>query len=91
MLIEGNVFRGNTREAVSSYGLVIPEDSPNTCVCGDFEIDGFVNFGARNDWGGAGTNVTQLGTFRKAPYRYQLTRLGDVVDVVVKGAGIGKI
>ncbi|KAJ9620535.1 hypothetical protein H2203_007741 [Taxawa tesnikishii (nom. ined.)] len=47
VLVEGNVFRGDTREALSTYGLVIPEDSPNTCTCGDFEIDGFANLGAR--------------------------------------------
>lgn len=46
MLVEGNVFRGNTNEALSTYGLVIPEDSPNTCVCGDEELDGFANLGA---------------------------------------------
>lgn len=46
MLVEGNVFRGDTAEALSTYGLVIPEDSPNTCTCGDEEIDGFVNLGA---------------------------------------------
>ncbi|THW21000.1 polysaccharide lyase family 1 protein [Aureobasidium pullulans] len=91
MLVEGNVFRGNTREAVSTYGLVIPEDSPNTCVCGDFEIDGYVNFGARNDFGKAGVNVTQWGDFKRAPYRYDLTRLSDVEKVVTRGVGIGKI
>jgi pectate lyase len=46
VLVEANVFVGNTREALSTYGLVIPEDSPNTCVCGDEEIDGFANLGA---------------------------------------------
>ena len=46
VLVEGNVFRGDTREALSTYGLVIPEDSPNTCVCGDEELDGFANLGA---------------------------------------------
>ena len=46
MLVEGNVFRGRTREALSTYGLVIPDDSPNTCVCGDEELDGFANLGA---------------------------------------------
>lgn len=45
MLVEGNVFRGKTREALSTYGLVIPDDSPNTCVCGDEELDGFANLG----------------------------------------------
>ena len=46
VLVEGNVFRGDTAEALSTYGLVIPEDSPNTCVCGDEELDGFANLGA---------------------------------------------
>ena len=46
VLVEANVFRGNTREALSTYGLVIPEDSPNTSPEGDFEIDGFANLGA---------------------------------------------
>lgn len=46
MLVEGNVFRGKTREALSTYGLVIPDDSPNTCICGDEELDGFANLGA---------------------------------------------
>lgn len=46
VLVEGNVFRGKTREALSTYGLVIPEDSPNTSPEGDFEIDGFANLGA---------------------------------------------
>lgn len=47
VLVEGNVFRGNTTEALSTYGLVIPMDSPNTCPCGDEELDGFANLGAR--------------------------------------------
>lgn len=46
VLVEGNVFRGKTREALSTYGLVIPEDSPNTCTCGDEELDGYANLGA---------------------------------------------
>lgn len=46
VLVEGNVFRGDTREALSTYGLVIPDDSPNTCVCGDEELDGYANLGA---------------------------------------------
>lgn len=46
VLVEGNVFRGNTTEALSTYGLVIPMDSPNTCVCGDEELDGYANLGA---------------------------------------------
>lgn len=46
VLVEGNVFRGNTTEALSTYGLVIPTDSPNTSPDGDPELDGFANLGA---------------------------------------------
>jgi pectate lyase len=46
VLVEGNVFRGDTPEALSTYGLVIPADSPNTSPDGDYEIDGFANLGA---------------------------------------------
>jgi pectate lyase len=91
VLVEGNVFCGNTREALSTYGLVIPEDSPNTSPDGDFEIDGFANLGARNDWGPARINITQVGNFTKAPYKYKLTPLKDVEKLVVSGAGLGKI
>ncbi|KAF2123196.1 polysaccharide lyase family 1 protein [Lophiotrema nucula] len=91
VLVEGNVFRGDTREALSTYGLVIPDDSPNTSPDGDFEIDGFANLGAKNDWGPASINVTQVGNFTKAPYIYKLTALRDVQKVVKAGAGLGQI
>ncbi|KFA61016.1 hypothetical protein S40285_02737 [Stachybotrys chlorohalonatus IBT 40285] len=91
VLVEGNVFRGNTREALSTYGLVIPEDSPNTCTCGDFEIDGFANLGAKNDWGNAGVNITQVGNFTKADYKFKLTPLWLVKPIVLLGVGVGKI
>lgn len=91
VLVEGNVFRGDTREALSSYGLVIPDDSPNTCTCGDEELDGFANLGAKNDWGGAGVNITQVGNFTKAPYKFALTRLPLVKPIVLAGAGVGRV
>ncbi|KAH9881515.1 hypothetical protein IAQ61_000241 [Plenodomus lingam] len=91
LLVEGNVFRGKSREALSTYGLVIPEDSPNTSPEGDYELDGFANLGARNDWGGAGVNITQVGNFTQVPYGYRLTPLEDVKKVVRRGAGVGKI
>ncbi|KAF3935613.1 hypothetical protein ABW19_dt0204771 [Dactylella cylindrospora] len=91
VLVEGNVFRGDTREALSSYGLVIPEDSPNTCTCGDEELDGYANLGATNDWGTASINITRVGTFTSAGYAYNLTPLSSVESVVKAGAGVGKI
>jgi pectate lyase len=45
MLVESNAFFGKTRTAATTYGLVIPEDSPNSGPGGDFEIDGFMNLG----------------------------------------------
>lgn len=42
VLIEGNVFR-NVSEPISTYGKVIPEDSPNSGPDGDYEPDGFAN------------------------------------------------
>ncbi|KAF2654193.1 polysaccharide lyase family 1 protein [Lophiostoma macrostomum CBS 122681] len=91
VLVEGNVFRGNTSEALSTYGLVIPADSPNTSPDGDYEIDGFANLGAKNDWGPASINITQVGNFTEAPYQYPLTPLGKVEDIVNAGAGLGII
>ncbi|KAL2126899.1 hypothetical protein VTI74DRAFT_11648 [Chaetomium olivicolor] len=91
VLVEGNVFRGKTREALSTYGLVIPDDSPNTCTCGDEELDGYANLGAKNDWGPATINITQVGNFQKAPYKYKLTPLPLVAPIIKLGAGVGKI
>lgn len=85
------MFRGNTSEALSTYGLVIPEDSPNTCVCGDEELDGFANLGSENDFGDAGVNITGVGNFTKAPYKYKLTPLSKVISDVTRGSGLGKI
>jgi len=45
MLVEANAFFGKTRTAATTYGLVIPEDSPNSGPDGDFEIDGYMNLG----------------------------------------------
>lgn len=91
VLVEGNVFRGNTREALSTYGLVIPEDSPNTSPLGDYELDGYANLGSANDFGSAGVNITRVGTFTSAPYTYNLTPLSSVASVVQAYAGVGKV
>ncbi len=44
-----------------------------------------------NDFGRADVNITQKGTFRKAPYKYKLTSLKSVESVVKKNAGLGKV
>lgn len=52
---------------------------------------GFANVVAENDFGKATVNITQVGNFTKAPYRYKLTPLKDVAKIVKNGAGIGKV
>ena len=44
-----------------------------------------------NDWGKAGVNITQVGNFKKAPYKFKLTPLFLVEPLVKFGAGVGKI
>jgi len=44
-----------------------------------------------NDWGTATVNITQVGTFDKAPYQYLLTPLELVEETVKAGAGVGKV
>lgn len=89
VFIEGNVF-ANTTEPVSTYGFVIPDDSPEN-PSGDFEPDGFANFGAANDFGTGKNNITATGSFTSVPYSYTLTPLANVRSVVTAGAGVGKI
>ncbi|KAF4571486.1 hypothetical protein EYR36_008823 [Pleurotus pulmonarius] len=89
VLIEGNVFV-NTTEPVSTYGFVIPDDSPAN-PSGDFEPDGFANFGAASDFGTGKNNITATGNFTSVPYTYALTPLTSVRSIVASGAGVGKI
>lgn len=44
-----------------------------------------------NDWGPASINITQVGDFKKAPYKYKLTPLPLVAPIVKLGAGVGRI
>ncbi|KAJ6501341.1 polysaccharide lyase family 1 protein [Mycena vulgaris] len=90
VLVEGNVFVNST-EPLSTYGFVIPDDSPNSGPAGDFEDDGFANLGAANDWGTGKINITRTGDFTSVPYSYSLTALASVKAAVVAGAGVGKI
>ncbi|KAK1227683.1 hypothetical protein PQX77_009308 [Marasmius sp. AFHP31] len=89
VLIEGNVFVNST-EPVSTYGFVIPDDSPEN-PSGDFEPDGFANLGAANDFGSGKNNITATGNFTTVPYRYTLTPLANVRATVTSDAGVGKI
>lgn len=44
-----------------------------------------------NDWGKATVNITQVGDFKKAPYKFKLTPLPLVEPIVKLGAGVGRI
>ncbi|GLB40467.1 putative polysaccharide lyase family 1 protein [Lyophyllum shimeji] len=66
VLIEGNVF-ANTIKPVSTYGFVIPDDSPAD-PSGDFESDVFANLGAGKN------NITATGSFTSVPYSYTLVK-----------------
>jgi pectate lyase len=44
-----------------------------------------------NDWGPAKINITQVGNFTKAPYKFTLTPLKHVEATVKAGAGLNKI
>jgi pectate lyase len=88
-----NDFEGFTATPYAGCPLCImrTKDSPNTSPNGDFEVDGYANLGAKNDFGKATVNITQIGNFAKAPYRYKLTPLKQIEKVVKSGAGLGKI
>ena len=91
MFVEENVFRRNTRKVLSTYGLTIPKDSPNTSPEGDYELNSFANLGAQNNFGSAGVSITRVGTFTNPGYLYTLTLLADVQALVQAYAGVGKI
>ncbi|MFJ6737606.1 polysaccharide lyase family 1 protein [Streptomyces sp. NPDC091279] len=75
MLVENNVFR-STKIAVTTIR--------------DSDVDGYVNLSG-NDLGGAATEVSQVGTFTKAPYSYTAEPASTVVASVTSDAGAGKL
>ncbi|KAL0574276.1 hypothetical protein V5O48_007684 [Marasmius crinis-equi] len=80
----------NGGSEVSTYGFVIPDDSPANPT-GDFEPDGFANLGAANNFGSGKNNITATGNFTSVPYSYTLTPLANVQALVLSQAGVGKI
>lgn len=75
MLIENNVF------------LSVPLAITTT---GDSSVDGFAN-ASGNDYGGATVDITQVGTFTKAPYSYTLDSTASVIGEVSAFSGVGII
>lgn len=75
MLAQNNVFR--------SVPLPITTDRYS-------KVHGYVNESG-NDLGGGRNSITQVGTFTRAPYAYQLDATNTVIAKVQAGAGTGKI
>lgn len=75
MLIENNVFR-NVGTAITTTG--------------DSSEDGYAN-ATGNDYGGATVDITQVGTFTRAPYSYTLDPTSSVIDEVSTYSGVGII
>jgi pectate lyase len=46
---------------------------------------------AENYFGKAAVNITNVGNFTKAPYKYKLTDLYELPFTVLAGAGVGQI
>lgn len=44
-----------------------------------------------NYFGKAAVNITNIGNFTKAPYKYKLTDLYELPFTVLAGAGVGQI
>lgn len=52
---------------------------------------GNANWGVANDFGTAPRNITQVGSLTSVPYAYTVTPLANVVTVVLRDVGLGKI
>lgn len=50
-----------------------------------------INSCTGNDWGPAGVNITQVGDFTEAPYKYKLSPLFLVKTAAKLATGVGKI
>ncbi|KDQ24486.1 polysaccharide lyase family 1 protein [Pleurotus ostreatus PC15] len=94
VLIEGNVFVNTTEPGESLFFTLNEIQRLTNLQClrtGDFEPDGFANFGAASDFGTGKNNITATGNFTSVPYTYTLTPLTSVRSTVTSGAGVGKI
>jgi pectate lyase len=72
MLVENNVFRN----------VAIPVITTTQSI-----QDGYANISG-NDFGGGTPNITQVGTFTKAPYNCTLDETSSVIDKVTAHSGV---
>ncbi|KDN50281.1 hypothetical protein RSAG8_01617, partial [Rhizoctonia solani AG-8 WAC10335] len=89
VLVQANVFC-NVTEPISTYGFVIPDDSPID-PNGDYEPDGFASE-SNNLYNNSGkNNITQIGNFTSVPYSFKMDSPYLVKATVDKYSGVGKI
>ncbi|KAF8761682.1 Polysaccharide lyase family 1 protein [Rhizoctonia solani] len=89
VLVQANVFR-NVKEPISTYGFVIPDDSPID-PSGDYEPDGFANAWNNLYINSGKNNITQIGNFTKVPYSFKPDAPFLVKAIVDRYSGVGKI
>ncbi|CAE6520813.1 unnamed protein product [Rhizoctonia solani] len=89
VLVQANVFC-NVTEPISTYGFVIPDDSPIN-PNGDYEPDGFANESNNLYINSGKNNITQIGNFTSVPYSFKLDSPYLVKATVDKYSGVGKI
>ncbi|KAF8707815.1 Polysaccharide lyase family 1 protein, partial [Rhizoctonia solani] len=89
VLVQANVFR-NVKEPISTYGFVIPDDSPIN-PSGDYEPDGFANAWNNLYINSGKNNITQIGNFTKVPYSFKPDAPFLVKAIVDRYSGVGKI
>ncbi|CAE6458030.1 unnamed protein product [Rhizoctonia solani] len=88
-LVQANVFQ-NVTEPISTYGFVIPDDSPID-PNGDYEPDGFANESNNLYINSGKNNITQIGNFTSVPYSFKADSPYLVKAIVEKYSGVGKI
>ncbi|KAH7345093.1 polysaccharide lyase family 1 protein [Rhizoctonia solani] len=89
VLAQANVFI-NVTEPISSYGFVIPDDSPAD-PNGDYEPDGYATESNNLYISSGPNNITRKGTFTSVPYSFPTDAPSSLKAVVDKYAGVGKI
>ncbi|CAE6470965.1 unnamed protein product [Rhizoctonia solani] len=88
-LVQANVFQ-NVTEPISTYGFVIPDDSPID-PNGDYEPDGFANESNNLYINSGKNNITQIGNFTSVPYSFKADSPYLVKAMVEKYSGVGNI
>ncbi|CAE6512769.1 unnamed protein product [Rhizoctonia solani] len=89
VLAQANVFV-NVTEPISSYGFVIPDDSPDD-PNGDYEPDGYATESNNLYISSGPNNITRTGTFTSVPYSFPTDTPSSLKAIVDQYSGVGKI